>query len=69
MKEHILIDKACIYKSTQETEPPAGCIYDRHNGFWRIDNCEKSVMMKSDLGRKPSSKKWDIETGEDQKGE
>jgi hypothetical protein len=68
MKKHILIDKARVYPEPESTPKPPNCTYDLQRGFW-IDDNRKIPMMHSDNPKKPQSKKADIETGEDQKGE
>ena len=68
MKEHILLEKAYIYDDVQREVIPEGCSYDRNCGLWRIDNTGE-VMMIGNYAQKPQSKKCDVETGEDQKGE
>ena len=68
MKDHIIIEKAKKYNIPDQNLTPNGCTYKAHDGFW-VDNSSNTAMMKSDKHQKPTSKKCDIETGEDQKGE
>ena len=68
MKQHILLDKAYTYENTPRNLTPEGCSYDRVCGLWRVDNTG-DIMMISDFAQRPETKKCDIETGEDQKGE
>jgi len=68
MKKHILLDKAQAYKFSEEITAPRGCTYDRAAGLWRNQDTGK-VMMTSNHPEKMETKKCDIETGEDQKGE
>lgn len=68
MKKHVLIEKARTYPEPESAPTPTNCTYSSERGFW-IDNGSKVPMMRSDNPRKPQSKKADIETGEDQKGE
>lgn len=68
MKEHILLDKAFVYENVEKELKPEGCSYDRTCGLWRVDSTG-DIMMLSDYARKPQTKKCDVETGEDQKGE
>ena len=68
MNKHILIEKAYVYDEIKDVDRPKNCYYDRENGFWRCEN-DDAIMMMSDTPQKPSTKKCDIETGEDQKGE
>ncbi len=69
MKDHILLEKAQKYDVPDEKSlTPKGCSYKAQEGFW-VDNSSNTAMMKTDKPQKPTSKKCDIETGEDQKGE
>ena len=68
MKEHILLDKAFVYTDVSKKLTPEDCTYDRNCGLWRM-NSTGEVMMIGDYAQKPQSKKCDVETGEDQKGE
>lgn len=68
MKQHIIIEKAKRYNTNGIIGKPEDCNYDVHNGYWVNNNTSIPMMMESD-SRKPTSKKCDIETGEDQKGE
>jgi hypothetical protein len=68
MREHILLDKAFTYDVKEQKLTPDNGIYSREEGFWRIKDTNE-VMMFSDSKDKPASKKCDVETGEDQKGE
>lgn len=67
MNKHILIDKANRYAVNEETTP-TGYIFCEEKGYW-IDNLTNIPLMSSDDPIKPQTKKCDIETGEDQKGE
>lgn len=68
MKNHIIIEKAKKYNIPNRNLTPSGCTYKAQEGFW-VDNSSNTAMMKCDKSQKPTSKKCDIETGEDQKGE
>lgn len=68
MKNHILLEKAQKYNMTVQNLAPNGCSYKAKNGYW-VDNSSNIAMMKSDNPQKPVTKKCDIETGEDHKGE
>ena len=68
MKDNIIIEKAKKYNIPNQNLTPNGCTYKAQGGFW-VDNSSNIAMMKSDKPQKPTSKKCDIETGEDQKGE
>lgn len=68
MREHIIIEKAKRYNAPSKVEAPDGCVYSVHKGFG-VEQDTGAPMMSGDNPRKPTSKKCDIETGEDQKGE
>lgn len=68
MKEHILLEKAYSYENVHPNLTPEGCSYDRECGFWRVDKTGEAMMI-GNYAQKPATKKCDIETGEDQKGE
>lgn len=68
MKEHILLDKAYVYEDVAKELSPKGCFYDRHCGLWRVDNTGEIMMIGNHVQRS-ETKKCDVETGEDQKGE
>ncbi|MFV0361611.1 MAG: hypothetical protein ACK5LL_00770 [Suipraeoptans sp.] len=68
MKKHILLEKAYTYENIPKKLTPDGCSYDRKRGLWKVDDTGE-VMMVSNFARRPETKKQDIETGEDQKGE
>lgn len=68
MKNHILVEKAKKYNISEQSSTPNGCTYSAKDGFW-IEKASNIAMMKTNNPHKPTSKKCDIETGEDQKGE
>ena len=59
---HILLSKASRFPVKLETRP-SGWSYSRQLGVWRSDDANAEPQMK------PVSKKQDVETGEDMKGE
>jgi hypothetical protein len=66
--EHPLIERAQRYLRREVDLAPAGCWYDSAVGAWRlIETGELWVETPDRAG--PRTKKNDIETGEDQKGE
>lgn len=70
MNDHILISKAKIYNVSQRNIIPELCTFSQNNGYWIDDNSFMPMMLIDDSKRpKPQTKKFDIETGEDQKGE
>ena len=67
--KHFLSQKAFVFDRSQKTETgPEGCTYDAVLGAWIW---ESEVLVKSNASFRPmpATKKHDIETGEDQKGE
>jgi len=68
MKQHILLEKAKCYETNVILPTPDNCIFLSSIGYW-VDSITGKPMMNGDNPRKPQSKKHDIETGEDQKGE
>jgi len=71
-QKHILLEKAYIYPSNRDSMTPDGCHYDFANGGWmRREGGTEIFLVKSCDPNKPlaGTKKADLETGEDQKGE
>lgn len=67
MSEHILISKAKSY-NVHNSLSIEGYSFNNKIGFWQNNITSEALMLSNDI-RKPSTKKEDIETGEDQKGE
>ena len=69
MKRNLIIEKAFRYKlHSSNIKDPAGCVYDEKMGCWVNENSKTPMVLDSTIS-KPGTKKADIETGEDQKGE
>jgi len=68
MKEHILLNKAFRYPEPATKLIPQDCTFQEKQGYW-TKNSTGEVMMLSDDPCWLVTKKCDIETGEDQKGE
>lgn len=68
MKQHILLEKAYCYPDPIEAAIPKDCTFSENSGYW-IDNLTGEIMMLSSKSRHLQSKKYDRETGEDQKGQ
>ncbi len=68
MKDHIILEKAIKYNIPNQNLTPNGCTYNAKKGFW-VDPTSNNAMMKTYNPKKPTTKKCDVETGEDQKGE
>ena len=65
---HLLIEKAFRYQISDTQDDISNNVYDSTKGFWV--NCESGIASIDDPNfRAPRSKKADIETGEDKKGE
>lgn len=72
MFEHILFDKAYIFSQERAGKEPSGCVYDQIKGAWmREENGKEVALVRSCDPNKPvaGTKKCDVETGEDVKGE
>lgn len=66
--KHILLQKALKYKKRAEIEEPKGFSFDSLVGAW-INNDDKTLLVQSKEFKALGTKKEDIETGEDQKGQ
>ena len=64
---HILLEKTFIYPEPLTIKEPANCSYDEVSGYWKTHDGNAAIMSES--FRAGETKKCDIETGEDQKGE
>ena len=66
---HILIEKAFKYNIPKQTEKLfEEYKYDDLKGYW-INIANGNPLMTENVDFKPRTKKEDIETGEDRKGE
>jgi hypothetical protein len=69
MSEHILLQKVSTY-NRKKLKDPEGCEYDELIGGWIVNETNEYLVKSSDPKKpKPGTKKEDIETGEDLKGE
>jgi hypothetical protein len=67
-KNHVLLKYASTYERFKGSLAPEGCHYDQRVGAWLVSETGELFVGTTDrLG--PRTKKEDIETGEDQKGE
>jgi len=66
--KHILLQKALKYKKRRKIEAPNGYTFNSLLGAW-INKIDDSLLIKSANFPALGTKKEDIETGEDQKGE
>ena len=62
---HIMIEKARRTRSRAAPSMPEGALYDSESGVWRLNG----RLVARDPAFGISTKKADIETGEDEKGE
>lgn len=67
-QKHILLRFATTYDRPKRSLAPDGCHYDYKVGAWVVSDSGK-LLVSSPERPKPQTKKHDIETGEDQKGE
>ena len=67
MSEHILIKYATIFPYKEKPDLPKDAIYDEAKGYWIINN--KPLISMKEYNDDPVTKKCDMETGEDLKGE
>lgn len=65
---HIVIEKLHRYKVNTRGSDPEGYEYDAGAGYWRSSK-NGSPLVSDENVRKPITKKADVETGEDKKGE
>lgn len=68
MKQHILLEKAFCYPDPVEITIPKNCTFVESSGYW-IDGFTGEIMMLSTNPQYLQTKKFDRETGEDQKGQ
>ena len=68
MKQHILLDKAVCYPDPIEIAMPKNHTFIESSGYW-IDNYTGEIIMLSTNPQHLQTKKYDRETGEDQKGQ
>ncbi len=66
--EHLLLNLAKTYPVFEGDLTPEGCRYDLYEGAWILEDVG-SLLVESPDRKGPRTKKEDIETGEDQKGE
>ena len=67
MSKHILLENATRYIAPVTIPMPENCFFNSRRGYWI--NSDGIAMMHSNDPQKPQTKKMDIETGEDAKGE
>jgi hypothetical protein len=65
---HVLLQIASTYPRFCGDLSPEGCEYDPFVGAWILKS-SRELLVETPLRRGPRTKKMDVETGEDQKGE
>ena len=65
--KHILLENIFTYKKRRKMFSPKGYEFDHWLGVWKNEN--KSLLIESKNFLALATKKHDVETGEDQKGE
>ena len=68
ISEHLLLTMAKTYPVFDGDLAPKECRYDLFQGAWLLEGLG-SLFVESPNRPQPRTKKFDIETGEDQKGE
>lgn len=66
--KHILFEKALVYRKRKDISPPQNYVYDYILGAWKNVNNNLLLINSKDF-KAQSTKKLDIETGEDHKGQ
>ena len=65
--KHLLLANAKSYRVPDRDLAPENCEYSLSQGAWILQD-NGSLLIENPERPRPSSKKFDIETGEDQKG-
>ncbi len=65
--EHLLLATAKSYQAPTTDLAPQNCEYSIPEGAWILQDVG-SLLVETSGRPMPQTKKWDIETGEDQKG-
>lgn len=68
MGKHLLLEKAVVYPLPKSNPKMEGYFFDDLKGYW-VNKQTGAPMMLDENCQRPQSKKNDIETGEDRKGE
>lgn len=66
--KHILLEKAFVFKKEQKNFEDENYVYDHSFGYWVKKDNGKPAVYDPEFPEL-QTKKEDIETGEDQKGE
>ena len=65
--KHLLLENAKSYRVSDQDLAPANCDYNLSQGAW-VFRDDGSLLVENPERPRPVTKKFDIETGEDQKG-
>ena len=65
---HILVRRARTYAISDRPNPLPDATYDALQGAWLAKNTGR-LLVREPIADRPRTKKNDVETGEDQKGE
>jgi hypothetical protein len=65
---HILLNRAFIYQKRKNIHPPKKYKYDSILGAW-VDKIDSTLLILAKDFKAQATKKLDIETGEDNKGQ
>jgi len=68
MEKHIILEKANLYDISNGVGTPDGFAYQSEKGYW-VNEISGEALVKCKGPNVPTSKKFDMETGEDHKGE
>ncbi|WP_452597118.1 hypothetical protein [Pontimicrobium sp. MEBiC01747] len=66
--KHILLNRAFTYKKRKDIKPPNKYKYNFLLGAW-INKVDNSLLILANDFKAQATKKLDIETGEDNKGQ
>ena len=67
MSKHVLLEHSTRREYVDVPSLPKFAIYDCEAGYWRLNGTP--LVRDKDFNHSQCSKKADVETGEDQKGE
>lgn len=68
MQGHLLLERAYIYPLPKKPSQPDDCTFDHEKGYWVFNRTGQPLVTLEDHPRL-ETKKCDVETGEDRKGE
>jgi hypothetical protein len=68
MTQHFLLSKA-DFRSRARIGAPENSRFNQKRGYWQLDVSHDALVRSGEAALLSGSKKCDMETGEDQKGE